>query len=81
MRATLIVVAGAKRKRIVLRLPTAIGRGSRADLKLRASDVSRTHCKIYEDNGSLLVRDLGSSNGTKVNGRRFKKPPSFERTI
>ena len=38
-----------------------------------ASRVSRVHCEISEINGTLLVRDLGSRNGTAVNGEYVKE--------
>jgi pSer/pThr/pTyr-binding forkhead associated (FHA) protein len=72
MKATLIVVNGAKPARVPLKLPTVIGRNHRAKLKLRASLVSRTHCELVEDDGKLFVRDLGSSNGTYVNDGRIQ---------
>lgn len=74
MKVTLIVVEGAKPARVPLQLPTTIGRSERAKIKLRASLVSRTHCELYEDAEQLLIRDLGSSNGTKVNGERIFEP-------
>ncbi|MCA9213326.1 MAG: FHA domain-containing protein [Planctomycetales bacterium] len=74
MKATLIVVEGAKPARVRLQLPTTIGRSERAKLKLRASLVSRTHCEIYQDGNELRIRDLGSSNGTKVNNERILQP-------
>lgn len=73
MKTTLIIVEGAKPARIPLKLPTVIGRGDRAKLKLPASLVSRTHCEITEESGRLFVRDLGSSNGTYVNDSRVQQ--------
>src|ERR1700712_5636115 len=51
---------------------TVIGR--REDWDLR-NDVSRKHCEIQLENDVLSVADLGSSNGTFVNGQRIKKHP------
>ena len=34
--------------------------------------VSRVHCKIVRQNGSYFVVDMGSSNGTYVNGKRIQ---------
>ena len=46
-----------------------IGRGARADFILEAALVSRVHCRLTADaSGQLLVEDLGSTNGTSVNG-------------
>ncbi len=67
MEAKLIVVGGdAKVTEIQLKLPTIIGRGRGATLVLPHPLVSRQHCEIYESEGKLYVRDLGSLNGTFI---------------
>jgi|GEM_PF-4748949 len=85
MQVRLEVVQGAKTKEIILRLPSVIGRGGDAKVKLPASTVSRHHCEVYEYNGQVAVRDLASSNGTIVNGHKIKGPtfltPEDELTI
>jgi pSer/pThr/pTyr-binding forkhead associated (FHA) protein len=48
----------------------SIGRHDDCLIRIRSSQVSRRHCELHLDNGKLLVRDLGSSNGTFVNGKR-----------
>lgn len=45
------------------------GRSNDADLVLADDTVSRKHARIYRGRGTLWVRDLGSRNGTQVNGR------------
>ena len=45
------------------------GRSEDADLVIADDTVSRKHARIYRGRGTLWVRDLGSRNGTKVNGR------------
>lgn len=47
-----------------------IGRRDSCDISLRFPNVSSHHCEIELLNGYWRVRDLGSSNGTKVNGVR-----------
>ena len=74
MKAKLIVLQGARTKELRLQLPTVIGRGSESTIKLPASTVSRSHTEIYEFEGQLVVRDLGSANGTLVNGTRIEGP-------
>jgi hypothetical protein len=67
MEVKLIVVGGdAKTTEIDLKLPTVIGRGRGATLTLPHPLVSRQHCEIYETEGQLYVRDLGSLNGTFI---------------
>jgi two-component system response regulator AtoC len=47
-----------------------IGRDSEADLKLSEPAASRRHAEILMEGGEVRVRDLGSMNGTAVNGER-----------
>jgi len=77
MHITLQVIRGAKPVSLTIRLPTIIGRSGYAKIKLPASTVSRNHCELYEYEGQLAVRDLGSSNGTVVNGHRINAPTFF----
>lgn len=49
--------------------PLLIGRAPECDLELADSTVSRRHAEIVRDGDAWFVRDLGSSNGTKVNGQ------------
>lgn len=72
LQAKLIVVGGeVKTKEVNLRLPCVIGRGREATLTLPHALVSRTHCELFERDGRLVVRDLGSLNGTYVNNYRI----------
>lgn len=69
--AKLVVVGGeVKTAEIKLRLPSTIGRGRGATIMLPHPLVSRTHCELYEVDGKLMVRDLGSLNGTFINNQR-----------
>ena len=52
------------------KLPAVIGRGSDADICLADCWASRTHCEISALDGTLVVRDLESRNGTLVNGEQ-----------
>ena len=52
----------------VRQLPLTIGRGEEADVLLADRWVSRRHCQIFEVDGGLALRDLGSRHGTLVNG-------------
>src|SRR5437660_10745219 len=49
-----------------------IGRRDSCDIALRFPNVSSRHCELELVSGYWLVRDLGSSNGTKVNGVRVR---------
>lgn len=49
-------------------LPTLIGTGEVAELRLRDREVSRRHVSVEVEGPRLRLRDLGSTNGTRVNG-------------
>src|SRR3954447_10947884 len=51
---------------------TTIGRHDECNLRIKSSQVSRKHCELFEKKGLLLVKDLGSSNGTIVNGKKVQ---------
>ncbi len=53
--------------------PFRIGRAESADLRVESVEVSREHAEIRERNGMWLVRDLGSTNGTQVNGKPIEE--------
>ena len=54
----------------VLALCIRLGRGSRNDIDLEDRSVSREHAELVVEEGRIQVQDLGSSNGTWVNGIR-----------
>jgi predicted component of type VI protein secretion system len=59
---------------IPLLKPTlVIGRRESSDIVLRFPNVSGTHCELSLVAGHWVVKDLGSSNGTKVNGTRVSE--------
>jgi len=49
---------------------TSLGRHDDCIIRIKSSQVSRRHCEIIDTDGRLTLRDLGSSNGTFVNGKR-----------
>ncbi len=50
---------------------TVIGRRHDCDLRIPLMSVSRRHCQIICNKDTLKVRDLGSRNGTYLNGKRI----------
>jgi predicted component of type VI protein secretion system len=67
---TLRVLDGSDRGRVfeALQTPITIGREEGNTIQLNDERVSRYHVKIQEDNDRLVLTDLESTNGTKVNG-------------
>ena len=51
-----------------------IGRGDAAHLRPSSDLVSRKHCSIKSVNGKVVITDMGSRNGTFVNGELLKNP-------
>jgi len=49
-----------------------IGRSSACDLCLADEFVSAKHCKVFFENEELFIEDLGSSNGTFIDGTEIK---------
>ncbi len=49
-----------------------IGRAEDCNLRPYSDLISRHHCAILVDQGSVLVRDFGSKNGTVINGERVR---------
>ena len=68
------VTPGMPRGQVIInKLPAVLGRSPDADVRLNDFWVSRVHCEISEANEGLLVRDLGSTNGTLVNGKQVNE--------
>jgi pSer/pThr/pTyr-binding forkhead associated (FHA) protein len=51
---------------------TTAGRHDECQLRIKSSEVSRKHCQFFEKNGMLMVKDLKSSNGTLLNGKKIE---------
>lgn len=72
MRARLIPVDGGPvidlTKDMIL-----VGRGEDCDARVDHKSVSKRHCVLVPTAGLILVRDLGSTNGTRVNGQRVRR--------
>src|SRR5690348_13869231 len=50
-------------------LPCVIGRDESCQLRIQSEHVSRNHCVISRSDSALVIRDLGSTNGTFLNGK------------
>jgi len=57
---------------------TTIGRSADNDIVLPDDRVSRQHCRLTREDASVVLEDLGSSNGTFVNGRAISKTRLFD---
>jgi len=51
-----------------------VGRGPLAELSLDEPSVSRRHAAVFQSGEGYMVEDLGSGNGTRLNGQRLRQP-------
>lgn len=63
-----IDTTGPVRRIEIVDPPLTVGRQEGVGLTLPSSSVSKEHAEVFEHAGELWVRDLGSTNGTYVNG-------------
>jgi pSer/pThr/pTyr-binding forkhead associated (FHA) protein len=77
MQATLIGVdeQGLRRRYHLTEFPVTVGRNEDADVHLSDPRVSGLHCKIDLVDGTLIVEDTFSRNGTRVNGCYVRRSP------
>lgn len=52
---------------------TIVGRGADSDIRIADSAASRRHLEVLWDGKKGLVRDLGATNGSKIDGQRFRE--------
>jgi pSer/pThr/pTyr-binding forkhead associated (FHA) protein len=72
MRAQLLPLDGGVPIEIAKDL-VVVGRKEDCDVRLEHKSVSKMHCVLVKTDGLLLLRDLGSTNGTRVNGTRVRR--------
>jgi predicted component of type VI protein secretion system len=71
--ATALIILGDKRI-IVGSAGATLGRSRQCDVVVDDPNVSRTHAELRPRGGSWVLTDLGSTNGSSVNGRRIDAP-------
>jgi hypothetical protein len=69
--AHVLVVDGPGTKHVLGQGSNVLGRGTEAAIRLPDTGVSRKHADVRVHGGTVTVEDLGSTNGTLVNGRRI----------
>ncbi|GAA1921392.1 DUF3662 and FHA domain-containing protein [Microbacterium aoyamense] len=72
------------RRHPLVKSRTVIGRGSDADITISDAGTSRKHVEILWDGERAMVRDMNSTNGTQLNGRKVTEaalPPDSTVTI
>jgi len=66
-----IIAPPRQKKSYSVKLPTLVGRGEEAKFRIPQDSVSRRHCEVFEESGGVFVRDVGSTNGTLLDGERI----------
>jgi pSer/pThr/pTyr-binding forkhead associated (FHA) protein len=74
MNVVMVMFKGSDERRsfAISRDVTLIGRREDCDFRIPLGDISRKHCRLVVEGDVLRVQDLGSSNGTFVNGKRVQ---------
>ena len=72
MRVRLVQLEGGAAIEIAKDL-VLVGRKEDCDLRLDHKSISKLHCVLVKTDGLLLLQDLGSTNGTRVNGQRVRR--------
>lgn len=63
-----------ERRLILMEGPNTIGRAAEATILIDSPGVSRLHARVVVENGTARLEDLGSKNGTHLNGTRLTEP-------
>ena len=75
----LLMADGMVRQRFVLPdHPIIVGRASPADIVLDDTTISRRHCRLSRADGHVVLEDLGSTNGTRINGAPLAAPATLD---
>ena len=76
--ARLLQESGGERRETKVAGILTIGRSPSASIPLEDKALSREHTQIYPKDGKFFVRDLGSKNGTYVNGKVINQPTQIK---
>ncbi len=74
--ALIRVTPNGQTQRVPISRPsTIVGRSDDCHIRIRSAGMSRKHCEVLVEGGSVSIRDFGSSNGTFVNQERVTEQP------
>lgn len=73
----LVILSGVEKGKKILLMArvTLVGRAVKCNVQIKDPMVSSVHGEIILENNCYLLKDLDSSNGTLLNGRRIKSSP------
>jgi hypothetical protein len=67
------VLSWSGQRRVLDKRRSVLGRSRDADVQIEDANISRRHAEIVQEGSAYWVVDLGSTNGTEVNGRRVQR--------
>jgi pSer/pThr/pTyr-binding forkhead associated (FHA) protein len=74
MAVSLVLIRGdGRQSEIPLKARAVIGRQTDCQIRIPSSGISRHHCELTLADGKVLLRDMGSSNGTFVNRQKIQQ--------
>jgi diguanylate cyclase (GGDEF)-like protein len=79
--AALVVLQGSESEigtHVKLEQPVVLGRDPKSELPLEDEGISRRHCRVFFEDDGFFVEDLGSTNGTLLNGRPLSAKKRLE---
>ena len=76
--ARLILESGGERREIKVTGLITIGRSPEVTVQVDDKTLSREHTQVYAQGGRIYVKDLGSKNGTYLNGALVKQPEALK---
>lgn len=73
------VIKGPSKKKVlkINKKDVIIGRSKECTITIPARGISKQHCRIWEEDGRLFIEDLGSTNGTELNGIKLEQKMSL----
>ena len=69
----ILVRADGRQSEIPLKTRAIIGRQTDCQIRIPSAGISRHHCELTPTDGKILLRDMGSSNGTYVNRQKIQQ--------
>jgi pSer/pThr/pTyr-binding forkhead associated (FHA) protein len=63
----------AEELELCIEVPAVIGRSRNCEITLQDSSISRQHCELLSHDSGVLVRDLGSTNGIRVDNQQVRE--------
>src|SRR5947209_3486517 len=73
MNVKLVVEQGGRRRAFTVRSDKAVlGRARGCAVRIPSAQVSRQHCRLTVEDGLVQIKDLGSVNGTLLNGQKIR---------